>query len=59
MTARWIGQYAVAAVICGVLDGLWLGWIGKPLYDAQLGHLLAERPNWRRQGRSTSSTSAG
>ncbi len=45
MTARWIGQYAVAAVIFGVLDGLWLGWIGKPLYDAQLGHLLAERPN--------------
>ncbi len=59
MIGRWVGQYAVAAVIFGVLDGLWLGLVAAPLYDAQLGHLLAEQPNVRRQGRSTSSTSAG
>lgn len=41
----WIGQYLVAAVIFGVLDGLWLGSIGRPLYDARLGELLADKPN--------------
>lgn len=40
-----VGQYVVAAIVFGVLDAAWLGKIGKPLYDARLGPLLAERPN--------------
>jgi uncharacterized membrane protein len=42
---RWVGRYAVAAAAFGVLDGLWLGIVARPLYDAQLGSLLAVRPN--------------
>lgn len=45
MTFTWIGHYVVAAVIFGVLDTIWLGRVGRPLYDARIGHLLAERPN--------------
>ena len=41
----WIGRYAVAAAVFGVLDGLWLGVVAKPLYDDQLGDLLAPDPN--------------
>lgn len=41
----WIGQYLVAAVVFGVLDALWLGWIGYPLYEERLGDLLADQPN--------------
>ena len=40
-----IGQYVVAAAIFGILDGLWLGRIGRPLYDARMGHLIADKPN--------------
>ncbi|WP_404386548.1 DUF2177 family protein [Knoellia locipacati] len=40
-----LGQYAVAAVVFGILDGLWLGVIGRPIYDDQLGDLLAAEPN--------------
>lgn len=40
-----IGQYIVSAVIFGVLDAIWLGSIGRPLYDARMGNFLAERPN--------------
>ncbi len=40
----WIGQYIVAALVFGVLDFLWLGKIGRPLYDARLGDLIADRP---------------
>ena len=42
---RAIGQYAVAAAAFGVLDGLWLGIVARPLYDSQMGDLLAEKPN--------------
>ncbi|XVJ70790.1 MAG: DUF2177 family protein [Rhizobacter sp.] len=29
-----------------LLDGLWLGWVAKPLYQHGLGHLMADKPNW-------------
>jgi uncharacterized membrane protein len=45
MSLTWIGHYAVAAVVFGILDFVWLGYVGRPLYDERLGHLLAERPN--------------
>lgn len=41
----WIAAYAVAAVVFGVLDFLWLGKVGKGFYDDRMGHLLAETPN--------------
>lgn len=41
----WTGRYAVAAAVFGVLDGLWLGVVARPLYDDQLGDLLAEELN--------------
>lgn len=40
-----IGQYVVSAVVFGILDAIWLGRIGRPLYDARMGSFLAERPN--------------
>lgn len=40
-----VGQYLVAAVLFGVLDLIWLGRVGRPLYDARLGEMLAARPN--------------
>ena len=42
---RTVGQYAVTAAAFGILDGLWLGIVARPLYDAQLGDLLAVQPN--------------
>ncbi|GAA4116870.1 DUF2177 family protein [Knoellia locipacati] len=42
---RQLGRLVVVAVAFGVLDGLWLGVIGRPIYDEALGDLLATRPN--------------
>ena len=42
---RELGRYAVAAAVFGVLDGLWLGIVARPLYDSQMGDLLAVEPN--------------
>lgn len=40
----WIGPFLVAAVVFGVLDFLWLGKVGRPLYDARLGDQLLKKP---------------
>lgn len=37
--------YLVAVVVFSVVDVIWLGSIGQPLYDKYLGDLLAESPN--------------
>ena len=42
---KWISAYVVAGLVFGALDLLWLGKVGRPLYDARLGDLLAPRPN--------------
>lgn len=42
---KWIAAYAVAGVVFGLLDFLWLGKVGRPLYDARMGDWLAARPN--------------
>lgn len=39
----WIVSAVVTAVVFGVLDALWLGRIGRPLYDQRLGHLMAKQ----------------
>lgn len=38
---RWIAPAVVAAVVFGILDALWLGAVGRPLYDERMGDLLA------------------
>lgn len=45
MGARWIGLYLVAAVIFGAMDAVWLTQVAQPLYEAELGDMLAESPN--------------
>jgi len=42
---RWVMQYAVAAVVFCVVDGVWLGVVAQPLYEDRLGELLAPEPN--------------
>ncbi|MCA1780937.1 MAG: DUF2177 family protein [Dermatophilaceae bacterium] len=42
---RWIAPAVVTAVVFGLLDALWLGRIGRPLYDDRIGDLLAPRFN--------------
>lgn len=42
---RSVAAYVVAAVVFGILDAIWLGSIGRPLYDERLGSLLADSPN--------------
>jgi uncharacterized membrane protein len=39
-----VRELAVATVCFLVLDGIWLGLVAPPLYDALLGDLLAEEP---------------
>lgn len=40
---EWIAALAVTAVVFGLLDFLWLGKVGRPLYDERLGHLMAKK----------------
>ena len=39
---QFLGAYAVALVVVGVLDGLWLGWLAKSFYQEQLGTLMTD-----------------
>ena len=41
----WVVQYLIAAVLFLLLDLTWLGSIGRPLYQARIGHLMADPPN--------------
>ncbi len=38
--------YAGCLIAFCLLDLAWLGFIAKGYYQAQVGHLLLERPNW-------------
>lgn len=38
-------RYAVAALVLLALDALWLGVVATPLYEAELGRLLAPEPD--------------
>ena len=44
-TKRWLISYAVTAVIFAVLDLVWIGFVASNLYQSQIGHLIAPRPN--------------
>lgn len=38
---KWIIAYGVAAIVFGLLDGMWLRWAGPNLYRPALGEVLA------------------
>ncbi len=38
--------YLTAIVVLGVLDGLWLGFVGREFYKTRLGPLLLDQPVW-------------
>ena len=42
---RFIVAYAATLGTMVALDLLWLGVIGKPIYQRGIGHLMAEQPN--------------
>ena len=42
---RYVAAYVVAAVVFGLLDAVWLGKVGRGLYEDRLGSLLADKPN--------------
>jgi uncharacterized membrane protein len=37
--------YLSATVVMVLIDLIWLGVIAKPMYQAGIGHLMAEKPN--------------
>ncbi len=45
MRGKWVGHYLVAAVIFGLMDFVWLTIVALPMYEAELGDLLADDPN--------------
>ena len=42
---RFLVQLAVAAVVMGVADGLWLGVVARRFYRDQMGSLMRQRPD--------------
>lgn len=42
---RTLATYGATLVTMVLLDLLWLGVVAKPLYQAGIGHLMAEKPN--------------
>lgn len=45
MRGMWAGHYLIGAAIFGALDFVWLTIIALPMYEAELGDLMAESPN--------------
>lgn len=39
-----ITQFIVAAVVMGLIDWIWLGFIAKKLYYSEIGNLLLKKP---------------
>lgn len=39
---QFFAAYAVALVVMGALDGIWLGWLAKSFYREQLGSLMTD-----------------
>lgn len=44
-TRNWLITYVVSALIFAVLDVVWILLVANPLYQSQIGHLLAPRAN--------------
>lgn len=43
---NYIKLYLISIVVFFLIDMVWLGFIAKNLYAAQLGHLMAPKVNW-------------
>ncbi len=43
---RWIAAYGATMVVFLAVDLLWLGVIGRGIYQRHLGHMMASPPNW-------------
>ncbi|MGN7150335.1 DUF2177 family protein [Arthrobacter sp. SAFR-179] len=44
-TKNWLTTYVVSALIFAVLDVAWILLVANPLYQNQIGHLLAAKAN--------------
>ena len=44
-TKNWLTAYVASAVIFAVLDVVWILLVANPLYQGQIGHLLAPKAN--------------
>lgn len=42
---KLLATYITTTVVMVVIDMVWLGFIAKPMYQAGIGHLMAENPN--------------
>lgn len=40
-----ITQFIVAAIVMGLIDFIWLGYVAKKLYYHEIGALLLDKPN--------------
>ncbi len=40
---RWFLVYLAALLTIGVLDGLWLGWVARDFYQAEMAALAADK----------------
>lgn len=42
----YIKMYIIAFIIFLAIDAIWLGLVAPKFYKAQIGHLMAEKPNF-------------
>jgi uncharacterized membrane protein len=45
LTKKWLLSYAVAAVIFAVLNLVWISFVASALYQSQIVHMIASKPN--------------
>lgn len=50
MKRDFLKTYLLTLVVFLALDSLWLGLVAPRFYQAQIGFLLAEKPNWLAAG---------
>ena len=43
---NYIKIYLIALAVFVLVDGVWLGFIAKKLYQKEIGFLLSSNPNW-------------
>jgi uncharacterized membrane protein len=43
---KYIIHFLLTVPVFFAVDLLWLGFIGKPIYQKYIGHLMAEKVNW-------------
>ena len=48
--AKYAVAYALAAIIFGAMDAVWLSWAGPNLYEPTIGEIMAENFNVKAAG---------